>query len=555
MADRFSADPTVVFMTSVLDDIGTGKLLIPRFQRPLVWKWDQRRDFLNSIFEGLPIGALMIWVSDGQPIGVYDKLGPHPLPGRASLHGESRYLMDGVQRISTLYGAMRAERTWEEYDATQQVAVQDFQVYADLDAKKDADRFVRKVEIEHGHIERDPSRFLPLNIVLDNREFLRFQRSIDLEREDRLEMSDAVAVAFRTYKVPLIALKSASLEVVTKSFERVNSRGADMSELHMLNALSYSQSFDLLSQDRELRSELLAPVEWQDVDQEVVLRCLKLRLGADIYTTNPDELSDALKLNPSALLEVFSAIATTAALLRAQFDIARPELVPYRMQIVGIADILLRHSLSDVVDSVSDWFWLSTYTEVFGSSARRSENALGDLRSYVESGSFRWSLREAPSVRPLDNLRVDFRAARVKALAFALVKRKNEIIPDEGTADFLRFGRESFTQVVVSKSLRGRAGLRFLISPDDMQAFRLCLLDGTLTDQQRRAHLIGEDAYSAALQGSWELFSQLRERDIYDYERRSVIGPPAQRMGVILPGAEAGAGDELFTVADLFGDT
>jgi hypothetical protein len=39
-----------------------------------------------------------------------------------------------------------------------------------------------------------------------------------------------------------------------------------MSELHMLNALTYSPDFDLLKRDQELRKERLAPFGWQDID-------------------------------------------------------------------------------------------------------------------------------------------------------------------------------------------------------------------------------------------------------------------------------------------------
>lgn len=553
MAERFSADPTVVFMTSVLDDIASGRLLIPRFQRPLVWKWHQRRDFLNSIFEGLPIGALMIWVSEGQSIGAYDMLGPHPLP-EAPAGGDRRYLMDGVQRVSTLYGAMRATATWEDFDAVEQVAVQDFQVYADLDAVTEQSRFVRAVDIGGAARLSDPTRFLPLNILLDNKEFLRFQRSIDPSRDDRLEVSDLMSSAFKNYKVPLISLKSASLEVVTKSFERVNSRGADMSELHMLNALSYTDSFDLLRKDAELREEVLSPRGWSHVEQEVILRCVKLQLGANIYTTNPDDVSDRIKDHPLVMDEVFGAIAKAADFLSSSFGIDRPELVPYRMQIVGLAGVYMRGGSDKDLINLRDWFLLSTYTEVFGSSARRSENALSDLLDFIDTGIFTWSLRELPSVRPLSNLRVDFRAARVKALALALLLRRQTLFRAAGSHDQTSFRKENFAQIVTDKDLRGRAGTRFILSQDELQSFKGRLVDGLISDRELDAHLISEDAYTCALREDWMTFAEIREKDIYAYERNEVLGPAAGRMKVFLPEAVVPGTDSSFENADLFSD-
>ncbi|MGE7199476.1 DUF262 domain-containing protein [Brevundimonas naejangsanensis] len=554
MADRFSADPTVVFMTSVLDDIAAGRLLIPRFQRPLVWKWHQRRDFLNSIYEGLPIGALMIWVSEGQSIGAYESLGPHPLPTPSNDAGDKRYLMDGVQRISTLYGAMRAKTSWQDFDPVQQTAVQDFQVYADLDAVTEQSRFVREVDVAREVYASDPTRFLPLNTILDSKEFLRFQRAIDPARDDRLEMSDVMSASFKNYKVPVISLKSASLEVVTKSFERVNSRGADMSELHMLNALSYTDTFDLLQKDTDLRAEMLASRGWSHVEQEVVLRCVKLHLGANIYTTNPDDVSDKIKSHPNVMDDVFSALAKAADFLKKTFGISKPELVPYRMQIVGIAGLFMANPSFDDYDLLRDWFLLSTYTEVFGSSARRSENALADLFEYAGSHVFKWSLRELPSVRSLSNLRVDFRAARVKALALALAQRRSEILQSQDKAELATFGREAFAQIVIDKTLRGRAGMRFILAPDDVQSFRSKLADGALNEQDRRAHLISDDASAAALLEDWQQFAEIRENDIYLYERQVVLGPAAERMNVDLPEVSTVPVDGSIETADLFGD-
>ncbi|RYG88910.1 MAG: DUF262 domain-containing protein [Alphaproteobacteria bacterium] len=550
MADRFSADPTVVFMTAVLDDIATGKLLIPRFQRPLVWKWEQRRDLLGSIYEGLPVGALMLWVSDGEAIGTYESLGPHRLPKPAS-GSENRYLMDGVQRVSTLYGALRAERSWEEFDDSAGAAIQDFVVYADLDAQREQDRFVREMDIRALDRLMDPTRYMPLNVMLDTKDFIRFQRSIPPEHEARMDVADGIAGAFREYKVPLITLKSASLEVVTKSFQRVNSRGADMSELHMLNALSYSSSFDLLSHDRNLRERLLAPQGWGKIDQDVVLRCLKLRLGADLYTTNPDEISEQLKSDPTVVDEVFAGLSRSAEFLSERLNIHRPELVPYRMQLVGLARVLFNREWREIAQELTDWFWISTYTEAFGSSARQSENALADLDSYIRTGQFRWSLREVPTVRSLRDLRVDFRAARVKALALALARRRAEHQPS--AREPVPFGPDSFAQVVFDEALRGRAGFRFQLAPAEAQQFRQALAERILTQDERSAHLISENAAAYASHGAWGPFVELREQDILAYELSHIVAPAAGRMN--LPIANAERPDIVAPVfADLFSD-
>lgn len=320
-----------------------------------------------------------------------------------------------------------------------------------------------------------------------------------------------------------------------------------MSELHMLNALSYSASFDLLKNDQELREQRLAPLGWARVDQEVVLRGLKLRLGADIYSTNPDEISDQLKRNPSVLEEVFQGLERCAEFLSERLNIHRPELVPHRMQIVGLAWILVDRDWRAISEQLTDWFWISTYTEAFGSSARQSENALGDLSKFVETGKFEWSLRERPTIRPLTDLRVDFRAARVKALALALARRRAE--HDTGSTQPW-FGPENFPQIVFDKTLRGRAGFRFYLEQQDGAAFRAAVADRTLSAEARASHLISDEAAAFAAAGQWSLFVQMREQEIFAYERSQIIEPAAHRMSLPLMGPDvlgAPAHADLFT--------
>lgn len=531
MRDSFSADPTVVFLTSVLDDIAHGRIRIPRFQRPLVWSWAQRKEFFESILAGLPIGALMLWATSNTEIGCYDSLGPHPLP-TATQPGENRYLMDGVQRISTLYGALRATTSWSDFDEERDVQLRDFVVYADLDAVEDTNRFKRSVDIPASELANDASRFLPLNIILQSRELLRFQRELAAGDEGRIDRADEVASAFRQYKLPIITLNSASLDVVTKSFERINSRGADMSELHMLNALTYSPEFDLLKRDQELRKERLATFGWQNIESDIILRCLKLSLGADIYKTNPDEVSGSLRRKPEALERTFAGLSETARFFSDHFAITTPALVPYRNQIVAIATALLDRRYDVYASRLSDWVWLSTYVELFGGTGRQSENAIADLQSFMDSAKFDWSLREPPALRSIADVKSDFRAARVKALMLALAHRADELGGGEG-ADLVRvYGGEAFQFLSLPGVTRGDQGARFLIEPSYASEFKQRLLHQQLDAQARARHLISDEAWQLIDANDMRPFTRRRAANLFDYECASIIMPVASRMSV-----------------------
>lgn len=531
MRDRFSADPTVVFITSVLDEIAEGRLQIPRFQRPLVWRWEQRRDLLSSIYEGLPIGALMIWVSDKEPVERYDRLGPYALP-EPRAGADNRYIMDGVQRLSTLFGALRAHGSWAEIDEETDETVTDFTVYVDLDSDDEQDRFLREVDLPPTMRQADPSRFLPLRSILDSRELLRFQRSVDEGREARIDAADEVAAAFRQYKVPLITLNSASLETVTKSFQRVNSRGSVMSEMHMINALTYSNEFDLLQQERELRQKFLSPVNWEEIDQDVILRALKLRLGVDFYKPKPEEMGKKLKGAPGTLEEVFVGLGAIAKLLDEDVGIVNPDLVPYKLQLIALTEIGSKHNTESVRQELIDWFWMSTYTEAFGASARQSENAISDLKTYISTGVFNWSGRANPSVRSLLGRKLDFRSARGKALGLALARARDLVSAREGSGLLNRFQKDAFCSAALDHESKGRAGFRFIISPAELASFRLKLANCDLTADERAANIVSDAALDCLATGDYVAFASRREEDIFIFERSNIFAPAFHRLGL-----------------------
>ena len=88
-------------ITTILDQIDLGAIALPHFQRGFVWNRDQVKGLINSLYKRFPIGSLLIWVtpSDGAPAK-----GNGPIsPGFVNL------LLDGQQRITTLYGIVRGK--------------------------------------------------------------------------------------------------------------------------------------------------------------------------------------------------------------------------------------------------------------------------------------------------------------------------------------------------------------------------------------------------------------------------------------------------------------
>ena len=86
-------------ISTILDHIDQRHMALPEFQRGYVWNREQVRGLMTSLYRRHPIGTLLVWVTESSSA---QYRGDGPLaPGIVKL------LLDGQQRITSLYGIMR----------------------------------------------------------------------------------------------------------------------------------------------------------------------------------------------------------------------------------------------------------------------------------------------------------------------------------------------------------------------------------------------------------------------------------------------------------------
>ncbi len=84
---------------TILDHIDSGHIALPEFQRGYVWNRDQVRSFMHSLYKKHPVGSLLVWVTGADAA---------PARGDGELAiGVVKLLLDGQQRITSLYGIIR----------------------------------------------------------------------------------------------------------------------------------------------------------------------------------------------------------------------------------------------------------------------------------------------------------------------------------------------------------------------------------------------------------------------------------------------------------------
>jgi len=84
---------------TILDLIDLGSIALPEFQRGYVWNREQVRRLMQSLYRRHPVGSLLVWETKSEGAVTRGD-------GQAAT-GTVKLLLDGQQRITTLYGIIR----------------------------------------------------------------------------------------------------------------------------------------------------------------------------------------------------------------------------------------------------------------------------------------------------------------------------------------------------------------------------------------------------------------------------------------------------------------
>ena len=88
-------------ISTILDQIDSGQMALPEFQRGYVWSRDQVRGLFESLYRRHPVGGLLVWATESKNA---DYRGDGPVSA-----GVVKLLLDGQQRMTSIYGVVRGK--------------------------------------------------------------------------------------------------------------------------------------------------------------------------------------------------------------------------------------------------------------------------------------------------------------------------------------------------------------------------------------------------------------------------------------------------------------
>lgn len=86
----------------IINNVDNESLALPVFQRGYVWKRPQVKDLMNSLYRGYPVGSLLTWTTQGEPV---KSVGGTQVPSAITID----LLLDGQQRVTSLYGVIKGK--------------------------------------------------------------------------------------------------------------------------------------------------------------------------------------------------------------------------------------------------------------------------------------------------------------------------------------------------------------------------------------------------------------------------------------------------------------
>lgn len=502
--------PVLPRLETILAEVKSGDLVVPHFQRPFVWEDDRRLSLLDSIVAGMPIGSLLVWRTNNRELRTYPKIGGIRLTEPGSKTEKINYLIDGHQRVSTLFGALYSG----EREALGENDVR-WPLYYELGA---SERPAFQVPPRRKVI---PPHWLPLNILLDGDKLFDFtQRLRQAGQRHLAKEAERLANVFRDYIIPIVPLVTEELNVVTDAFVRINSQGKGMSEAHMLRALTFLGAIDTDRHFKQVRARLM-PLGWGELDDQVLVNVLKAQLNLDVYASEVRGVRDKLERDPTPLKDL-AAVMETAVGFLATVGVRGPGALPYAYQLVTLATLAAWFPEAMVQPHIAShlrqWFWTTTYTEHFsGITGSRIRDGIHQLAEFVRSGEHR-STYEAATVKPLSQIRAG--TGRTSAFLLFLAQLPHTEEARRRRQEWL--GAKDFraSPTLMSEVAGGMPGNRVIASPAELRSLRIALKSRQLTEAMADEFGIPPKAISALPHHS--AFVNVRNTHLLEKEKEFV---------------------------------
>lgn len=466
MTDTFDISKTP--LKDILNKIGIGSIQLPDFQRGWVWNDERIKGLIASIAVSYPIGAVML-LENGNPDVRFKA---RPIHSVSTSTTPDDFILDGQQRLTTLYQTLASENVVDTKDIKQH----DIKRWYYFDIKKCMDEsidieesivsipedkmikknFGRDIELDLSTKEYEFDNLMfPVNETLNPDNWMySYMEYVGLENSKIfLEFKKKILDRIVSYQIPVIKMfKSNPKDAVCQVFEKVNTGGVSLNVFELLTATFAADDFNLRDNWSEQKSKLkesgldvIKNIETNEILQSISLFYtynrrkifLKNNPNSDNLPAVSCKRKEILKLELESYktwidLTIDSIIKVGKLLKKNKIFKSRD--LPYTSQIVPLSVIV--GNLGDKFDNDSvkqkilKWYWCGILGEMYGgANETRFAKDVVEVLEWIDGGN------EPSTIK--DSNFVEDRLYGLKTRNSAAYKGIFAIQMQEGAKDFL----------------------------------------------------------------------------------------------------------------------
>jgi len=221
MGNNIVFTPKTMTLENIITEIDNGQIALPDLQRPFVWKDTKVRDLIDSLYKGLPIGAIILWE-------IYDPNMPKHAIRAININSSRipRFLViDGQQRLTSLYSILK----------NREIIANNFYKKK---IKISFNPIEEKFEVFNAAIEKSPEWIDDISDILTSgSSYKKIQEYLGKIGEEYQEKHEEIAsridrlTSIKSYPISVIELSSElDPEEVAEIFVRINSKGQSLTQ-------------------------------------------------------------------------------------------------------------------------------------------------------------------------------------------------------------------------------------------------------------------------------------------------------------------------------------
>lgn len=465
-------------LQSLMQDIDSGNIQLPDFQRNWVWDDNRIKNLIASIISNYPIGAAM-FLEYGNPDIQFKYREIENAPKTNII--PTALVLDGQQRLTSIYNAMYQKGAVKTVTDKKKEIKRFYYLDIDLlyngendaiegilsvpETKQITENFGKEVKLDLSSQEHEfANHKFPVNIIFNTIAVSQWQQGyLQYHNADKTIMErfflfyNRIIAKMLQYSFPVITLdKTTPREAVCQVFEQVNTGGVSLTVFELVTAIFAMNNYQLRDdwqkrKEKYFNDDILKVVTESDFLIAVTLISSYNKSLSDRKAVSCKK-KDVLKLSLSEYLKYCDELSdgfVTASKFLGEERIFSERDLPYSTQLIPLAVLctLLKKEIktSVIKDKIKKWYWCGVLGELYGgANETRYVNDVVGVMEWVNNNSDEPKTIKEAYFNPLRLLGLQSRlSAAYKGIMALILKNGCKDLISGSDMDFTVYNQDS----------------------------------------------------------------------------------------------------------------